>query len=593
MLGKKFDIERAAGTDSPARIPCSPTVQNPHDKIERSFLKIIGWTIAIILVLSVGGVAGFRTFRAWQQRKLIAQGNAFANQGDFKRASLNARRILQLNPENTEGFRLLARVAEKTGSSAAIDARRRVVELGGATPEDLILLARDAVRFDDRPTAELAMNKLPAEAKNRADYHALLADIAYAQRNGIEMERELSEAQRLDPTNKDYALRLAALRLNANDRTISERGRDALLELRKDPALRREATRHLAENALRRRDIDEAVKLARELDAMPDRQFTDRLVLLSALKAADDPAFPQFLAELQNSVGDNRDAVAALISWMNANRMAQEAIAWTSKLPPQMMSGRIVPIAVADSHVAVKDWAGLLQLTKGGNWGTLDFLRSALAARALRELGQEAEAKAQWSDAVRKVTGNTRTALLLADTVEKWSWQAEAIDLLWAGAKDEVKGDEALRSLYQHFASIDDTANLYRVLLRQLERHPDDNNVKNNVAQLSLLLKLNAARGRELAREVYEKDPRNSAYVSTYAFSLFDNGDTRKALQTIETLPEEERRSPEIAAYYGVILAAAGENARAAEFLDLGERAKLLPEEKALVQRARRSLAER
>lgn len=567
-------------------------MQNPHDKIERSFLKIIGWTVAIILVLSVGGVFGYRTFRGWQQRKLIAQGNAFAYQGDFKRASLNARRILQLNPESVEGFRLLARVAEQTGSSAAVEARRRVVDLGRATAEDLILLARDAVRFDDRPTAELAMSKLPPEAKNRADYHALLADIAYAQRNGIEMERELSEAQRLDPTNKDYALHLAALRLNANDRVISERGRDALLELRKDPALRRDATRHLAENAIRRRDFDEAVKLARELDAMPDRQFTDRLVLLSALRAANDPAFLQFLDELQNSVGDNRDAVAALISWMNANRRAQDAIAWAAKLPPELMSGRIVPIALADSYVAMHDWAGLLRLTKAGNWGTLDFLRSALAARAYRELGQESDAKAQWTDAVRKVTGNTRTALLLAETVEKWNWQAEAIDLLWAGAKDEVKGDDALRTLYERFAKTDDTANLYRVLLRQLERHPDDSNVKNNVAQLSLLLKLNSARGRELAREVYEKDPRNPAYVSTYAFSLFDNGDAKRALQTMETLPETERRKPEIAAYYGMILAAAGDGARAAEFLDLGERAKLLPEEKTLMERARRALAE-
>lgn len=567
-------------------------MQNPHDKIERSFLKIIGWTVAIILLLSVGGVVGFRIFRAWQERKLIAQGNAFAIQGDFKRASLNARRILQLNSESAEGFRLLARVAEKTGSSAAIDARRRVVDLGAATPEDLIMLARDAVRFDDKATAELAMSKLPPDAKKRADYHALLSEIAYAQRNGIEMEHELSEAQRLDPANKDYALRLAALRLNANDRAISERGREALVELQKDPALRRDATRHLAENAIRRREYDEAIKLARELDAMPERQFTDRLVLLSALKGANDPKFPQFLSELENSAGDNRDAIAALISWLNTNRMARDAIAWAAKLPPELISGRLVPIALADSYVAEYDWAGLLRLTKTGNWGTVDFLRSALAARAYRELGAEPDAKAQWAEAVRKVTGNARTALLLADTIEKWSWQNESIELLWVAAKDPVKGDDALRTLYLHFARMDDTQNLYRVMLRQFERHPDDRNIKNNVAQLSLLLKLNAQQGRELARDVYQQDPHNPAYVSTYAFSLFENGDVKKARETMETLPEDERRKPEIAAYYGMILAASGERERAAEFLDLGEKAKLLPEEKALVERARRALAQ-
>jgi hypothetical protein len=40
------------------------------------------------------------------------------------------------------------------------------------------------------------------------------------------------------------------------------------------------------------------------------------------------------------------------------------------------------------------------------------------------------------------------------------------------------------------------------------------------------------------------------------------------------------------------MLAAAGDTARAGEFLDLGEKATLLPEEKALLEKARRSLAQ-
>src|SRR5205807_5114782 len=137
-----------------------------------------------IVLLSVAGVFGHRSFRSWQQRRLVAQGNAFANQGDFKRAGLNARRILQINPDNPEAFRLFARVAEKTGSATAVDWRRRVMELGIASDEDLILLARDAIRAGDRHTADVAMSKLPPRAESRRDYHALLADIAFAQRNG-------------------------------------------------------------------------------------------------------------------------------------------------------------------------------------------------------------------------------------------------------------------------------------------------------------------------------------------------------------------------------------------------------------------------
>jgi Flp pilus assembly protein TadD len=164
-------------------------LEHPHDKIERSILKVILWTGGIILVVIVGCVVGFGQFRAWQQRRLIAEANALVNEGDYRRASLDARRILQINPENAEACRILARIFEKTGSRSALEWRRRVMDLGAATPNDLILLARAAVRNDDRQTADVAMSKLPASAKETADYHALLADIAFARRNGVDMER--------------------------------------------------------------------------------------------------------------------------------------------------------------------------------------------------------------------------------------------------------------------------------------------------------------------------------------------------------------------------------------------------------------------
>jgi hypothetical protein len=131
-------------------------------------------------------------------------------------------------------------------------------------------------------------------------------------------------------------------------------------------------------------------------------------------------------------------------------------------------------------------------------------------------------------------------------------------------------------------------------MLHSVEMHPNDLNLQNNFAQLSLLLNLNAERGQKIAKEVYEKDSKNPAYVSTYAFALHTQGDTKKALKVLGTLSDEQLRKPEIAAYYGIILAASPESVRATEFLDLGEKApNLLPQEKALLEKARRSLAQR
>ena len=568
-------------------------LEHPHDKIERSIIKIILWTVGVILVLAVGGTFGYSSYRKWQQRRLVAKANALVNQGDYKRASLDARRLLQINPNSADGFRILARLAEKAGLRSALDWRRRVMELGAATPTDLILLARAAIRFDEQATADVAMSRLPESAKQTAEYHALLADIALKQRDGVEMERQLSEANRLEPENKDYIMRLAALRLGANNADVRAKGKQTLVELQNDPMLRREATRYLAEDALRQKNTLTALELARLLDTFPDKTYADRLLLLSALKAGFDPGFTAFLEEMQTTSAEEPERAAGLLTWMNMNNLSREAIAWSTKLAPGVIGSKLVQIALSDSFVTVKDWAGLQRLVNSGNWGTVDFLRNAISARALREQGNHPESAAQWNEALKKISANPRQTLMLAETVEKWGWRNEAIDLLWLVAKDPAKGDEALGSLYNYFAKNADTENLYRVLLRRMELHPDDRNVQNNYAQISLLLNLNTERAQKIARELYEKEPANPAYASTYAFALHTQGETKKAAKIMEGLTPEQLRQPEIAAYYGIILVAAGDQARAAEFLDLGDKANLLPQERAALEKARRSLAQR
>ncbi len=568
-------------------------MEHPHDKIERSLFKVAAWTVGVIVLLVAGGVLGHRSFRNWQQRRLVAQANAFVNEGDYKHASLNARRLLQINPESAEACRIMARLAEKAGLRSAIEWRRRVMELGAAAPGDLLALARDGVRFDERAITELAISRLPESAKTTAEYHALLADIAFAKRDGVEMERQLSEAHRIEPANKDYTLRLAALRLGSNDYAMSVRGKETLVELQSEPALRRDATRYLAEDALRHFDFKEALRLARQLDGFPEKNFTDRLVLLAAMRAASDPGFQSLLEELQTVAADDPERAAALMTWMNIHQMSTLTIAWSAKLSPSVIGSKLVPIALSDAFVAVRDWSGLQRLVKSGNWGAVDFIRNALSARALRELGNEPDSAAQWNEAVKKVTSSPPYILMLAETVEKWGWRNEAIDLLWLAAKDPLKGDDALVTLYRYFAQKEETQNLYRVMLHRSELHPDDRNIQNNIAQLSLLLNLNMDRGQKIARELFEKEPANAAYVSTYAFALYSQGDFKGAVKVLGALTDAQLHQPDVAAYYGIILAAAGDQARAGEFLDLGEKATLLPEEKALLEKARRSLAQR
>jgi hypothetical protein len=62
------------------------------------------------------------------------------------------------------------------------------------------------------------------------------------------------------------------------------------------------------------------------------------------------------------------------------------------------------------------------------------------------------------------------------------------------------------------------------------------------------------------------------------------------ALKIMRQLTPEQVHDPSVVAYFGVLLAAAGQNDHATEYFALAEKAKLLPEEEKLVVQAKASL---
>jgi predicted Zn-dependent protease len=113
---------------------------------------------------------------------------------------------------------------------------------------------------------------------------------------------------------------------------------------------------------------------------------------------------------------------------------------------------------------------------------------------------------------------------------------------------------------------------------------------KNNLALVAMLLGADEVKSYDLSREVYQKNPTNSDYASTYAFTLYRQGKAAEALEVLQRLKPEELQSPSIAGYYGLILKAGGDSAKAKAYLDLSMKGQLLPEERKLFQDAAASL---
>jgi len=171
---------------------------------------------------------------------------------------------------------------------------------------------------------------------------------------------------------------------------------------------------------------------------------------------------------------------------------------------------------------------------------------------------------------------------------QAWGWAGEREELLWVIVQRFPSERWALESLKHLYLATGNSRGLHKLYSTLATVDANDLVAKNNLSALSLLLNLQTARAHELAREVHSRVPTNAVFASTYAYSLHLQGKTKEGLKALEDLPTSQLEIPNIAAYYGVLLAADGETEKAKKYLEIAAREQLLPEEKVMIEQARK-----
>jgi predicted Zn-dependent protease len=568
-------------------MPVLQRLEEPIARTQRTFLKLLVGGLAVLVLIIVIPWSGYRAYQRWEERHQVRQATAFLEQADFKSASLSARRALQLNVNSTGAMRIMAQLAEKAHERVALDWRRKVRQLEPGSVADAISLSDCALQFGDVRTAEKTLAGISPAGMNTADFHAAAGRLAKARKNASDAKRQFAQARQLAPNIESYQFEYALACLDQSDASSRAEGVNILEHLRNSPALRTAATRALLlDGAAHRHHPEELRNLARDLQNYPEATFADRLLYLDVLRQLRDREYAPWLSQIEKDASGRPADLAALLSWMNLNNMSLLAIHFAKSLPSDVLTTWPVPWALAEANSEVGDWPQVAKLAQTGNWGEFDFLRHAYLARAFRGQNDPAGATREWTDATRAASARPQSVLMLARTIYDWGWKAESIDLLWQLTKYPEMQFEALRALYVYYQKGRDTQGLYRVLSRLSEIDPDDVKVQNNLAQISLLLRVDLERAGKRAAELYRKQPREPAYVSTYAFSLYARGDAQGAVSAMSTLREEQLQEPTVAAYYGIFLAATGDKEKARSYFNRGRQADLLPEEKAAFDRA-------
>jgi Flp pilus assembly protein TadD len=312
------------------------------------------------------------------------------------------------------------------------------------------------------------------------------------------------------------------------------------------------------------------------------------MVHLAILHAAGRTNFQTFLRETQQKALEHPVFVGELAAWLNQFGYASQALTWLQGLPRQVSSQGLIPLALADSYVALKKWKELETYLSAERWIGQDHIRIAMLTLAIKnQLGSQGSALA-WDHAVRLASDAPTALNTLAQMAWSWGWVAEAEQVLWHAAGKFPKQTWPLTSLQNIYVARRDTPGLRRVYQALMQQDPKDKLARNNFTMLSLLIGKDLLTAHKDAAELHSNEPRNPVFASTYAFSLYLQGRSKEGMEVLRALKPEELADPAVAVYYGLLLAADGETQAAKDYLDKSAKAFLLPEELALVAAARK-----
>jgi hypothetical protein len=149
-----------------------------------------------------------------------------------------------------------------------------------------------------------------------------------------------------------------------------------------------------------------------------------------------------------------------------------------------------------------------------------------------------------------------------------------AIEGLWAVARERADTAQ-LQKLAGILAQADSKSTIFR----------------NNYAFYSLLIHSEDGNPHREAEKLFTEHPGDTSVAVTRALSLHLQGKPVEAAAITGSLPPAELAKPQVALYHGIFLTAAGDTAKAAEFLAVTQGWKILSEEKALLERAKQSVS--
>ncbi len=553
------------------------------------------WLVWMIFVAMAATFLGWPKikgrFHRWTAARQVRHAAESIAQGDFKRAILEARSVLEASPLDIGATEIMARALEGAGSGAhAVLWRSRLDTFRPGNQENLLAWAEDSMKAGDVIAAEHILGMLKPEPTENAGYHATAAALATARHDNAGAERHWAEAFRIEPQEDLYRLKLAGIRLASKNEEVRGGAVAMLKELSGKPAKAADAWRLLLADATDYREWTKAREYADALVATRGSVFQDkltRLVLLRQMKSRDAT---RYLTDLRNEGLQNPPDLYMLLMWMNQHDLALMVAEWAGTLPRDIVGVPPVCVAVADAYLRSSDWRPLLAFLDDHPWAEWEYMRRAFLARATERLDDADRSAQEWKDGIAAARSRADSKDRLERLVRLaigWGWEQRAQELMWGMAGSPGCPRWMLDALWQIAVENADTAQLQKLAGLLAKSDPKSVVFRNNYAFYSLLTRAGEGDPHREAERLFHENRGDVDIVLTRGLSLYQQGKAAEAAALTGGLPAAELRKPQAALYHAIFLTAFGEGAKAQEFITAAQGRRMFPEEKTMLERAK------
>ena len=563
-----------------------------------------GRLVAIIAMLAIALLLGAvvfsyssKLYHDWHATRLVQRATALLQEGKLNNAAKIAHELLTRNPDSLPALYVLAETAEKQNLEEAVSWRQQIARVLPNNLDSQLNLASAALRFGKLDVARQALERVPPTDRDRGAFHVVAGWLARAEGNFAEQEEQFAAAVEKEPKNDLYQFNLAALQIHSQDAETRAKARETLQRLSRVADYRPAALRALLNDAITSNDLAAADNFAQQLQMSPEVTFADYLLCLKFYRKLDEKKFRVLLEKVKPFAARDSTELAPLIDWMNQNGLAGDVIKWIEKLPPEHVSSPPAAATIADAYAATKNWSRLKRWTRGGMWGESEYLRFAYQAIATQKsrprTGGTAsgEFESLWQSAVQLTIHQPESELVLARLASKWELEKESEELWWRLSEIPATRREALESLRRLYRAKNETARLYDVLQRLHESSPNEAPITADLARLGINLGQDVERSHQLAKEAYDRAPKEVNCAVTYAFSLSRLGRNSDALSIIQGLPPDQLKDAHAAVYVALLFAEANESEAANDYIAAADHEQIYPEEQQLLDEAKSKFA--